>query len=107
MSDRRLRRRPLSTREILAWASAHREITGKWPTKSSGGIIGARFETWHGVDNALRLGLRGLPGGSSLAQLLAEHEGVRNIHDLPPLSEQQILQWADEHHQRTGSWPTI
>src|SRR5437764_60254 len=106
MRTPRLRRRPLTIREILAWASAHREATGKWPTVSSGRVLAARFEIWQGIDQALRLGLRDLPGGSSLAQLLAEQCGARNIKDLPPLTEEQILRWADAHHERTGSWPT-
>src|SRR5262249_8348275 len=67
---------------------------------------GTRFETWLGVDRALRDGLRGLPGASSLAQLLAQAQGARNLHDLPPLPREQILLWADEHRQRTGAWPT-
>ena len=106
MQPRRLRKRPLDLRDILAWASAHREATGQWPGKGSGLISGNRFETWLGVDRALRDGLRGLPGGSSLARLLAEVLGARNLHDLPPLPPEQILLWADEHRQRTGAWPT-
>jgi hypothetical protein len=106
MGRKWLLKRALTVREILAWATAHREATGKWPTKSSGGVAGARFETWLGVDQALRNGLRGLPGGGSLAQLLAEKHSVRNVKDLPPLCEEQILKWADEHRERTGSWPT-
>jgi hypothetical protein len=31
---------------------------------------------------------------------------VRNVQDLPPLTEQQILAWADAHRARTGAWPT-
>ena len=102
-----MRRRPLTITEILLWAAHHRAVTGKWPTKDSGCIIGALFETWSAVDTALRDGLRSLPGGSSLAQLLAEKRGVRNIRDLPALTEHQILEWADEYFQRKGSWPTI
>src|SRR5205085_8761743 len=34
--------------------------------------------TWRRVNNALRFGLRGLPGGSSLAQMLAEQRCVQN-----------------------------
>jgi hypothetical protein len=105
MSYKRLLKRPLSIEEILKWVSTHREAVGKWPSKEGGSIVGAKFETWQRVDNALRVGLRGLPGGSSLAQLLTEHFGIRNIHDLPDLSEEQILQWADGFHERTGSWP--
>lgn len=102
-----MRRRPLTITEILIWAAHHRAVTGNWPTKDSGCIIGALFETWIAVDTALRVGLRTLPGGSSLAQLLAEKRGVRNIRDLPPLSVERILEWADGYFQRKGSWPTI
>jgi len=100
-----MRRRPLHIDEIISWALAHREVTGKKPVATSGSIVGARFETWMAVDQALKHGGRGLPGRSSLAKLLAERLGARNSHDLPPLTEEQILAWADEHHQRTGEWP--
>jgi hypothetical protein len=39
-------------------------------------------------------------------QLLARKRGVRNRAALPPLSIEQILAWADEHHQATGEWPS-
>jgi hypothetical protein len=100
-----MHRRLLSTREIRGWASAYREGTGKWPTKKAGDIPGTVGETWAGVDNALRLGLRGLPGGSSLPQFLAEHCGARPPK-LPPLSVDQILAWADAWHDQSGEWPT-
>lgn len=103
---KRLRRRPLTVQEILRWADAHREVTGKWPTKASGQIPQAKLENWLSVDQALRQERRNLPGNSSLAQLLSEHRGARNIKKLPALTEEQILQWADDHHQRTGKWPT-
>src|SRR5579883_1615075 len=96
--------RPLTIAQILIWADRHREATGKWPTRDSGSILGAMYETWSGVAEALRCGRRTLPVGS-LAQLLAEHRSARNIHNLPSLTEGQILQWADEHHQRTKQWP--
>jgi hypothetical protein len=57
------------------------------------------------VDTALRVGQRGLPGGSSLPQILTVHRGVRNHADLPPLSVDQVLAWADAFHERTGEWP--
>ena len=62
-------------------------------------------EQWRNVDAALREGFRGLPGGSSLTQLLTEGRGARNQADLPALTEGQILAWADAHHARTGEWP--
>jgi hypothetical protein len=103
-----LRRTPFSIEQIFVWADAHHERTGQWPKKSSGLIPDMLGETWRRVDNALRHGLRGLPDGSSLAQLLDEHRGVRNPANLPALTvtEEQVLQWADAHYQQTGTWPT-
>jgi hypothetical protein len=58
-----------------------------------------------GVDNSLRAGRRDLSGGSSLAILLAEHRGVRNLKGLPPLTIKQILAWVDAHNVAAGEWP--
>src|SRR5262245_7306945 len=95
----------LSVEKILAWADAHHERIGDWPNKRSGDVKGGRNVTWGGIDSALSNGLRGLPGGSSLARLLAESRGRRNHLDSPPLTIEQILAWADAHHERTGEWP--
>jgi hypothetical protein len=95
----------LTQRQVLAWADAHRRRTGAWPNYASGPVPEAPGETWIGVDSALRQGWRGLPGGSSLARLLARHRGVRNLMDLPRLTEEQVLAWADAHRHRTGAWP--
>ena len=97
----------LSLRQILAWADAHHHRFGKWPISESGGVPDAPGETWKAVDLALRHGRRGLSGGSSLAKLLATRRGVRNNRGLPPLSEAQILAWADAHRQHTGEWPNV
>src|SRR5260370_20615251 len=105
MRKGRLKKRPLSVPDIISWAQAYREATGRWPTVKSGTIDEARFESWGIVDKALRRGGRGLPGGTSLVQLLADHCGARNPQDQPPLTAEQILTWADEHLARTGRWP--
>jgi phage-related protein len=96
---------PLTVEQILNWADEHQKRTGKWPTRHSGPIHTAEGETWNGVDTALKRGGRGLTGGSSLAQLLSEHCGVRNIQKLSPLTIKQILNWADVHQKQTGKWP--
>jgi hypothetical protein len=104
---RRSRRRPpLTEDEILAWADAFYERHRRWPKMDDGFIAGTLSEKWHNVDMALREGYRGLPGGSSLARLLAERRGVRNLGALPQLSRSLILAYADAYHQRTGSWPS-
>ena len=64
-------RPPLTVEQILAWADAYRARTGRWPTARSGPVPEAPGETWSGIDRGLRVGGRGLPGGYSLARLLA------------------------------------
>ena len=96
---------PLTEEQILKWADAHHQKTGAWPKLNSGAVLDAPGETWTAIQRALQRGGRSLPGGSSLAQLLAERRGVRNIQALPDLTVHQILKWADGHHQKTGQWP--
>jgi hypothetical protein len=96
---------PLDIEQILAWADAHRTATGHWPLATSGPVGAAGEGTWMGVDMALRQGLRGLPGGSSLAQLLGEHRRVPSRYTVSPLTVAQILSWAEAHHAATGRWP--
>ena len=60
----------LSEERILAWAQAHLQNTGRWPTQKSGPVQDAPGETWGGIDSALVFGCRGLIGGSSLPKLL-------------------------------------
>jgi hypothetical protein len=96
----------LNRQQILAWADGHQKRTGAWPTAQSVPVTGAPGETWRALDSALRVGLRGLPGGLSLARLLAEERGVRNLQALPRLTPGQVLAWADAHYRRTGEWPS-
>ncbi len=95
----------LAVSTILAWADAFHARTGRWPLKKSGPVPEAPGETWRNIESALRCGSRGLPAGSSLARLLARERGKRNIQDLPPITVPEILQWADDHHNRHGTWP--
>ena len=101
----RSKRPPLTIKQILAWADAHHARTGQWPRGDTGHIPESPGDNWLSINTALGRGLRGLEGGSSLAKLLAKERGVRNVADLPPLTEAQILAWADAHHARTGAWP--
>src|SRR5437867_792554 len=87
----------LTLRQILSWADAFHERAGEWPGRKAGPIREAPGEKWSNVDDALKLGLRGLPGGSSLAVLFLERRGVRHIQKLPPFNVNDILAWADAH----------
>jgi hypothetical protein len=95
----------LTVKQIVGWADAHYQRHHHWPTSTSGAIPEIAGETWRSIDDALRLGLRRLAGGSSLARVLAAERRVRNVRNLPCLTRQQVLAWADAHHRRTGAWP--
>jgi len=94
--------------EILAWADAHYERTGKWPSKDSGRIQDApRVETWMAMQMALSQGHRGLRPGMTLAGLLEKHRGVRNRMHLPKLTHSPIVRWARKHHELKRRWPNL
>jgi hypothetical protein len=92
---------------ILAWADHHRDRTGKWPTENAGPTLGANGETWGNINAALRVGIRGLKGRRTLAQLIAKGRNVRNKTVVPKLSIRKILKMADTHHKVTGKWPKV
>jgi hypothetical protein len=98
---------PLTERQILRWARAHRRRHGTWPAQQSGPVEGVPGERWPNIDHALTAGLRGLPGSSSLARLLAATCGKRNHMRLAPLTPDQVLAWGDSHYRRTGRWPRV
>lgn len=91
--------------DLLGWADAFFTRHGRWPCMKDGFIEEAPGETWAAISAALDLGNRGLPGGSSLPRLLAEHRAVRNRKALPELKVEQIVTWADCWYARMGQWP--
>jgi hypothetical protein len=96
-------RRPvIYVSQILAWADAFKERSGRWPLNTDGVAEGGPNMTWCAVDQALIKGHRGLRGGQSLAKLLLTHRKRRHRKLLPDFSPAQILLWADAHHARTG-----
>ena len=88
---------------VLEWADAFRRRRGEWPRGSSGTIAEQPALTWRLVNSALRHGLRGLPGRSSLTQELQRHGRFAR----PPLTVEMILGWADAFYRRHGIWPRI
>ena len=103
---------------ILEWADEHHRQTGQWPTVHSGLVAGVTpATTWVSTNAALVVGLRGLPGGSSLARVLADHRGVPRRRGrptsfnwpggipAPTIAIEQILRFADDYHARTWRWP--
>jgi hypothetical protein len=92
----------ISIEQIVEWARAWRARTGRWPRKDSGEIPGSGGVTWRGVDIAIWRGLGVLPKGSSLSRVLRSR---RRVLRRPPVTERQIVFWADAYHARSGQWP--
>lgn len=61
---------PLTVAMIEKWAMRHYRRTGKWPDTQSGPVLGVPGESWSKIRQSLRRGLRGLPGGMSLGDVV-------------------------------------
>jgi hypothetical protein len=79
--------------------------TAAGPAPGAGPVDPTSGETWESINSALRGGLRGLVGRTSLARLLLEHRGP-DAHNRPPrLTVEQVLAWADAYRAASGRWP--
>ncbi len=110
MKQRRLttlRKSSLTIAQLLIWADDHRARTGRLPCADSGPVLADPSENWTALNQALAQGLRGLPGGDTLARLLRRERGHCPRRHQPPLREADILAWADAHYLRTGFLPTV
>jgi hypothetical protein len=98
----------LTLKKIVAWSDAYRRLTRRRPSlERRDPVPGGPGETWHGINQALVAGVRGLPGGDSLAKVLGRYRGVRRTVYRPLLSSDLILRWADAHFRRTRRWPVL
>jgi hypothetical protein len=100
-----LQRKPAMT-ELMIIEAAQKYLirTGRSPTQTSGDA-GEDFGfavTWTSVDQALRVGVRGLPGRSSLYKCLITHGVTDEKHKL---SEEIIAEAARKCLTRTGKLP--
>jgi hypothetical protein len=96
------RKRRLSVDQILFWADGHFAERGEWPTGLSGPVARAPGENWGRIDGALRVGCRGLPGGSSLRRILEENRALPGR----TLTIEKIQAWRVAHFVQTGYWPS-
>ena len=85
---------PLTVQQILAWADAHYNRTGQWPTNRSGAITDAPNETWAGVQSALVQKGRGIKKKCSLALLLVKERGAQKHKHRANLTVRQIWTWV-------------
>jgi hypothetical protein len=98
----------LSREEILQWLDQFHAEFGEWPATrgETRPVPGHPDESWGRVDNALKIGFRGLSGGESLALLLQKERGRRNIRSLPKLTTSLILGLCDQFRSEFGEWPS-
>src|SRR5262245_39316331 len=97
----------LTEAQIFRWAREHHKWTGKWPQIHTGKVKDAPGETWTALDLALARGTRGLPGMSSLAQLLHSRGVKRNLQSREKLTVDQVLALADTFYKTRGHWPYL
>jgi superfamily II DNA or RNA helicase len=98
---------PLTEQIVLSWADAYFAEHNAWPSRKSG-VVEGTTERWDNIDQLLRLGLRGLKKSRSLTALLAKHRGVERHHSVrKPLTEKQILRWADDFFRRRSFYPSV
>lgn len=64
--------------------------SAKYPLYQDGPVVDAPGESWAGLDSSLRYGKRGLPGGLSLAKLLAQAGRKKHRH--------QVRENQNAHH---------
>jgi hypothetical protein len=105
-----LSRTPLTKDLIIDWVHQHISKYNKKPRMLSGKIEFAsgpyKGITWSAVNSALWKGGRGLVGGSSLANLIAEEFGIKNKMNLPPLTEKIICDWVGKFIEKNKRKPT-
>jgi hypothetical protein len=90
--------------QILAWADAFHARTGLWPTPGAGHVEEAPTETWDVINQALRIGGRGLPIRGSLGHLLAQERGAPTS-PRHAMTLAEIRRWIDSFRRRHGTWP--
>jgi hypothetical protein len=96
----------VTVEQVLAWADAHYQRTGRWPSATSGAVRDVAGETWAAINQALGQGRRGLPGDASLARLLGRFRGASPARSPAPwTAEEDELVWTlppAEVARRTG-----
>jgi hypothetical protein len=96
----------LTIEQILGWANAYHAAKGRWPNTGSGRVADASQYTWRDIDMVLREGLGGLPGGTTLRQLVDPAHTPKVRRRRYKLTVALILCWADAFHEACGHWPT-
>ena len=96
----------LTEEQILELCDKFYEINNRFPNAEDGQIFDTD-ETWRKIYDALYRGTRGLPGGSSLPQLLAKHRDYQNNSNLPDFTEKQILSWCDKFYEINNRYPNV
>lgn len=93
---------PLTEEMIWKWMQAYHAEHKRWPTSVTTDITPGG-STWNVIDNSLRTGRHGLPGGSSLAQLRRK---INKEKTPVLLTEWGVWKWMRSFYKKHGKWPT-
>lgn len=94
---------PLTEELILQLMQEYQEKTGIWPSyKNYDTTVGG---TWCAINSLLDRGGRGLPGGTSLAELRRKITGEQYSRKFEQLSEECIWKWMQEYKEMNGKYP--
>jgi hypothetical protein len=95
---------PLTEELIRKWILDEFTSTGKWPNTRSGKVqVVGVDEAWQSLHNYLVRGGRGLPGGQSLTDVVAEVRRQAGLEVV--LTEGLIKQWIRAEYEKTKRWP--
>ena len=86
-----LQQNRLTVEAILQWADLYYQRSGVWPRWNSGAVFAEPGETWQQLDRALFLGTRGLPGRTTLLQLLRQNGRIIQRRDAWRSEEDALL----------------
>jgi hypothetical protein len=104
--------RKLTIEDVVQMIINHKKITDEYPTNNSGHVIGEpERECWNNIAQALYLGTRGLrydpnyKTRMSLGTLMESRFSDYKRENNRPLTIDNIMEWADQHYQKTGKYP--
>ena len=102
---RRFRANKMLTEDLIwGWMKLYFITNGKYPSVKTNESP-ETGEEWRNIDSSLRIGNRGLRGGSSIAMLKSQRTGVKSVRRTSMLKESIVFRWMKRYCKEKGHWP--
>lgn len=97
----------ISEDTLIRWIKEYKKNhSNKYPTCKNKNYIKGTDEKWVNIDSALRIGLRGFPGCSSLTKFIEDNfADYRNQKNLPHIGEKKLKEWCDRWYKEHDKYP--